>query len=68
MAATKRAIVMAMRVVGNKEGEGGTGYGIGNEGGMQQRGQWQWCKSNGDKEDDGQATMMRAMATAKVTM
>jgi hypothetical protein len=38
-----RAIVTAMRVPVNKEGKGGTGHGIGNEGGMQQRGQWgQW--------------------------
>jgi hypothetical protein len=46
MAATKRermarAIVTAMRVPVEEEGEGGTGHGIGNEGGVQQRGQWQ---------------------------
>ncbi len=35
-----RAVVMGMRVVGDKEGKGGTGHGVGNEGGMQQRGQW----------------------------
>ncbi len=39
MAATKRvrmarAMVMAMRVPVNKEGKGGTGHGVGNEGGM----------------------------------
>jgi hypothetical protein len=35
-----RAIVTAMRVPVDKEGKGGTGHGIGNVGGMQQRGQW----------------------------
>ncbi len=45
MAATKRArvvraMVMAMRVPVNEEGKGGTGHGIGNKGGVQQRGQW----------------------------
>ncbi len=43
-AATKRArmaraMVMAMRVAGKEEGEGGMGHGIGNEGGVRQR--WQ---------------------------
>ncbi len=36
-AATKRARAsrtMAMRVVGNKEGKGGKGHGIGDEGGV----------------------------------
>jgi hypothetical protein len=28
-----RAMVMAMRVTGNKEGKGGMGHGVGNEGG-----------------------------------
>ncbi len=37
--ATKRAraarvIVIAMRMAGNKEGKGGKGHGIGNEGGV----------------------------------
>ncbi len=46
MAVTKRArmarvMVTAMRVPVNKEGKGSTGHGIGNEGGMRQRGQWQ---------------------------
>ncbi len=46
MAATKRArmaraMVMAMRVVGNKEGKGDDKKdGGGNEGGVQQRGRW----------------------------
>ncbi len=36
-------MLMAMRVVGkNKEGEGGKDNGSGDEGGVQQRGQWQW--------------------------
>ncbi len=40
MAATKRArvaraMVMAMRVAGNKENKGGMGNGIGNKGGRQ---------------------------------
>jgi hypothetical protein len=43
MAATKRArmaraMVTAMRVPVNKEGEGSTGYGVGDEGGVRQRG------------------------------
>ena len=46
MAATKRArvdraMVTEMRVVGNKEGKGNDKKdGIGDKGGMQQRGQW----------------------------
>ncbi len=44
MAVTKRAtmvraIVMTMRVAGNKEGKGGMGHGVGNKDGMRQR--WQ---------------------------
>ncbi len=44
-AATKRAwasreMMMAMRVVGNKEGKGSKGHYISNKGGMQQRGHW----------------------------
>jgi hypothetical protein len=44
-AATKRAgvakaMVTALRVVGNKEGKDGKGNGIGDKGGMQCRGQW----------------------------
>ncbi len=43
MAVTKRArmaraMVTAMRVPVDKEGEGGTGHGVGAEGGMQRRG------------------------------
>jgi hypothetical protein len=30
-----------MRVAGNKEGKVGKDHGVGNKGGMQQRGQWQ---------------------------
>jgi hypothetical protein len=65
MAATKRArmaraMVTAMRVPVNKEGKGGTGHCAGNEGGMQQIGQWQrwqerwqrgWQASNGNEGD-----------------
>ncbi len=63
-------MVMAMRVVGDEEGEGNDKKdGVGNEGGVRRRGRWQWL-SNGD-ESDGQATatraMVTAMATAKVT-
>ncbi len=36
-----RTMVTTKRVPGNREGKGGMGHGIGNEGGMQQRGQWQ---------------------------
>jgi hypothetical protein len=35
-----RAMVTAMRVVVDEEGEGGTGHGIGDKGGMRQRGRW----------------------------
>ncbi len=48
MAATKRARVdrameTEMRVVGIEEGKGNNAKdGVGNKGGMQQRGQWQW--------------------------
>ncbi len=63
MAVTKRArmaraMVTAMRVPINEEGEGGTGHGIGNKGGVRQRGQgrrrqeqWQqgWQASDGNK-------------------
>ncbi len=47
MAVTKRvrmarAMVTAMRVPVDEEGEGGTGPVIGNKGGVQQRGRWQW--------------------------
>ncbi len=35
-----RAMVTAMRVPVDEEGEGGTGHGVGNEGGVQQRGPW----------------------------
>ncbi len=43
MAVTKRArmvraMVTAMRVLVNKDGKGGTGHGIGDEGGVRQRG------------------------------
>ncbi len=47
MAVTKRvrverAMVTAMRVAGNEEGkEGNEKDGVGNKGGVQQRGQWQ---------------------------
>ncbi len=36
-----RVMVTAMRAASNKGGKDSTGYGIGNEGGMQQRGPWQ---------------------------
>ncbi len=50
MAATKRArvdraMVTDMRVVGNEEGEGDNEKdGVGEEGGMRQRGRWQWLQ------------------------
>jgi hypothetical protein len=37
-----RAMVMATRAVGDKEGKGDTGHCVGNEGGVQQRGRWRW--------------------------
>jgi hypothetical protein len=37
-----RAMVAAMRVVGNKEGKGSKGHGVGNKGGVRQRGKWRW--------------------------
>jgi hypothetical protein len=71
MAATKRArveraMVMAMRVVGDKEGEGNDEKdGVGNEGCVRRRGRWQRL-SNGD-EGDWQATATRAMVTVMAT-
>jgi hypothetical protein len=73
MAATKRvrvdrAMVMQMRVVGDEEGEGEVDDekdGVGDKGGMQQRGGWQRL-SNGN-EGDGQAMAKRAMVTAMET-
>ncbi len=56
MAATKRArveraMVTAMRVVDAKEGEGDDEKdGVGDEGGVRQRGQWRRL-SNGDEGD-----------------
>ncbi len=56
MAATKRArvervMVMAMRAAGDKEGKGDNEKdGVGNEGGVRQRGRWQWL-SDGNKGD-----------------
>jgi hypothetical protein len=38
MVRVARAMVTMKRVLGNKEGKGGKGHGISNEGGMQQRG------------------------------
>ena len=65
MAVTKRAsmaraMVTAMRVPVNEDGEGGTGHGVGNEGGVRRRGRWQrrqeqwrqgWRASDGDEGD-----------------
>jgi hypothetical protein len=47
MAVTKRArmarvMVTAMMVPVDEECEGGTGHSVGDEGGVRQRGQWQW--------------------------
>jgi hypothetical protein len=56
-----RAMVTAMRVPVNKEGESSTGHGIGDKGGVQQKGQWGWRQdqwqqgwqaSNGNKGND----------------
>jgi hypothetical protein len=53
-----RAMVMVIRMPVDKEGEGSTGHGIGDKGGMQRRGQWRrrqeqwqrgWQASNGNK-------------------
>ena len=71
MAATKRArveraIVTAMRVVGDKEGKGEDEKdGGGDKGGVRQRGRWQWL-IDGD-EGDGQPTATRVMETAMAT-
>jgi hypothetical protein len=62
MAVTKkarmaRAMVTAMRVPVNKEGKGGMGHGVGNEGGMQQIGQWRWWQERwqqGWRASDGE--------------
>jgi hypothetical protein len=39
MARAARVMVTTKRVPGNREGEGGKGHGVGNERGMQRRGQ-----------------------------
>jgi hypothetical protein len=50
MAATKRArvdraMMTEMRVVGDKEGKGDNEKdGVGDEGGVQQRGRWRWLQ------------------------
>ncbi len=42
-----------MRVVGDKEGKGSKGHGIGNESGMQQRGGWQGLRASDGNKGDG---------------
>ncbi len=37
-----KAIRTAMRVMGNGEAKGSKGIGVGDEGGVQQKGQWRW--------------------------
>ena len=68
-----RAMVTAMRVPVDKEGKGGRGQGIGDKGGVQQRGQGRWRqeqwrqgwrmsngnKGNGDGEGKQQSTSNR---------
>jgi hypothetical protein len=63
MAVTKtarmaRAMVTAMRVPVDEDGKGGTGHGVSNKGGVQQRGKWRrrqeqwqrgWRASDGDE-------------------
>jgi hypothetical protein len=62
-ARVERAMVMAMRVVGDEEGKGDDKKdGVGDEGGMQRRGKWKQL-SDGN-EGDGRATAMRAMVMA----
>ncbi len=73
MAATKRArveraMVTAMRVVGDDEKDGvgdDKKDDVGDEGGVQRRGRLRWL-SNGDEGDRG-ATATRAMVTAMAT-
>jgi hypothetical protein len=63
-------MVMAMRVVGNKKGEGDDKMdGIGDEGGVQQRGQWQWLQdgNEGDRRATAARAMVTVMAMAKAT-
>jgi hypothetical protein len=58
-------MVTAMRVAGNKEGEGNEeDNGIGDEGVCNKEGNGNGCKSDGN-EGDGRATATRAMAMAK---
>ena len=66
-ARVERAMVTAMRVVGDEEGEGDEEKdGVGDEGGVRRRGRWRRL-SDGD-EGDGRATAMRAMVTAIATV
>ena len=55
-----RAMVTAMRVAVDEEGEGGTGHGVGDKGGVRRRGRWRrrqerwlrgWRASDGDEGD-----------------
>ena len=54
---------MVTRLVGDKEGkgEGGKGYGNGDEGGGRQRGNGDGGKSNGDGDNGGGRAMAMAM-------
>ena len=65
-AATKRVRVArkmatATRAAGNKEGKGGTGHRVGDEGGVQRRGQLRWrqerwglgCRASNGNVGDG---------------
>ncbi len=67
MARAARVMVTTMRALGNKEGKGGKGHGIGNKGGVRHKGRWrqrqeQWregwwaseCnEGNGDGDGNG---------------
>jgi hypothetical protein len=71
MAATKwvrvaRVMMMAMRVLGNEEGQGDEeDDGVDDEGGVQRRGRWRWLKERWGNKGDRQATATRVMVTAK---
>ncbi len=69
-ARVERAMVTAMRVVGNEEGKGDNEKdGGGNEGGVRRRGRWQRLidGDEGDRRATATRVMVMAMATAKGT-
>jgi hypothetical protein len=66
MARVARAMVTTKRVPGNREVEGGKGHGVGDEGGVQQRGQWRQQRGRWQRGWQASNVNKRAMAMAMV--